>query len=39
MLFDSEYSEYYFTEKKWPEFNEGDLDNAIERFNNSKRNF
>lgn len=39
MLFDSEYSEYYFTEKKWPEFNEEELDNVIEKFNNSKRNF
>ena len=39
MLFDSEYSEYYFTEKKWPEFNEQELDKVIETFNKSKRNF
>ena len=39
MLFDSEYSEYYFTEKKWPEFNEKELDNVIEKFDNCKRNF
>lgn len=38
-LYDSEYSEYYFTEKKWPEFNKKDLDKVIEKFNNSKRNF
>lgn len=39
MLFDSEYSEYYFTEKKWPEFNKEELNNAIKSFNKSKRNF
>ncbi len=39
LLFDSEYSEYYFTQKKWPEFDEIELDKAIETFNNSKRNF
>ena len=39
LLFDSEYSEYYFTEKKWPEFDEAELLKAIESFNNSKRNF
>lgn len=39
MLYDSEYSEYYFTQKKWPEFNEKELDKAIESFNSSKRNF
>lgn len=39
MLYDSEYSEYYFTEKKWPEFNEKELDLALESFNTSKRNF
>jgi len=39
LLFDSEYSEYYFTEKKWPEFDEIELDKAIESFENSKRNF
>lgn len=39
MLFDSEYSEYYFTEKKWPEFDEQEFDKVIESFNKSKRNF
>ena len=39
MLFDSEYSEYYFTDKKWPEFNEEDLDKVIESFKWSNRNF
>ena len=39
LLYDSEYSEYYFTEKKWPEFNENELDKALENFNKSKRNF
>ena len=39
MLFDSEYSEYYFTEKKWPEFDEKELDNAMIIFSWSKRNF
>ncbi len=39
LLFDSEYSEYYFTDKKWPEFDEKELDKVIEFFNSSKRNF
>lgn len=39
MLYDSEYSEYYFTEKKWPEFNEEELNKVIESFNKAKRNF
>ena len=39
LLFDSEYSEYYFSEKKWPEFDEQELDKAIEAFWNSRRNF
>jgi undecaprenyl diphosphate synthase len=39
MLFDSEYSEYYFTDKKWPEFDEIQLDKVIDTFKHSKRNF
>jgi len=39
MLYDSEYAEYYFTPKKWPEFDEKELNKAIESFNWSKRNF
>jgi len=38
-LYDSEYSEYYFTNKKWPEFDQNELENAIKSFENSKRNF
>ena len=39
LLFDSAYSEYYFTDKKWPEFDEKELNKAIKSFNDSKRNF
>jgi len=39
LLFDSEYSEYYFTEKGWPEFDESELDNVISFYSWSKRNF
>lgn len=39
LLYDSAYSEYYFTEKKWPEFNEEELDSIIDTFHNSQRNF
>ncbi|MDD2871812.1 MAG: polyprenyl diphosphate synthase [Candidatus Gracilibacteria bacterium] len=39
LLYDSEYSEYYFTEKKWPEFDENELDNVIDFFYKTKRNF
>lgn len=39
LLFDSEYSEYYFTNKKWPEFDEKELDLVIENYNKTKRNF
>jgi undecaprenyl diphosphate synthase len=39
LLYDSEYSEYYFTPKKWPEFDEKEFDKAIDFFNSSKRNF
>ena len=39
MLFDSEYSEYHFTERNWPEFDDWDLDTAINNYNDSKRNF
>jgi undecaprenyl pyrophosphate synthase len=37
-LYDSPYSELYFTEKKWPEFDELELDKAIEYFKKCKRN-
>lgn len=39
LLFDSEYSEYYFTQKKWPEFDEEELDKVIDYFEKCKRNF
>ena len=39
MLYDSEYSEYYFTEKKWPEYDKKELDKTIDFFEKSKRNF
>ncbi len=39
LLYKSAYSEYYFTDKKWPEFSEEELDKAIDSFNKSKRNF
>ncbi len=39
LLFDSAYSEYYFTQKKWPEFNKNELEKVIDFFNSSKRNF
>lgn len=39
LLYDSAYSEYYFTEKKWPEFDRDELDKALKQFYASKRNF
>lgn len=39
LLFDSEYSEYYFTDKYWPDFWEEDLDKVITLFSETKRNF
>lgn len=38
-LYDSAYSEYYFTEKLWPDFNENELDTALDFYEWSKRNF
>lgn len=38
-LYDSAYSEYYFTDKLWPEFDEIELDKSLEFFYSSKRNF
>ncbi len=39
LLYDSAYAEYYFTEKKWPEFDESELDIVINSFSKRKRNF
>lgn len=37
MLYDSAYSEYYFTHTLWPDFDEVELDKAIEEYHNTKR--
>lgn len=39
LLFQSAYSEYYFTEVLWPDFGEDDLKAAIESFNGRARRF
>lgn len=39
LLYDCAYSEYYFSEKLWPDFDEKELDIAIDSFNKTKRNF
>jgi undecaprenyl pyrophosphate synthase len=33
LLYDSEYAEYYFSNKFFPEFDEEELDKVIEAFN------
>ncbi len=39
LLYDCDYSEYYFSSKYWPEFDEEELDRAIDFFESTKRNF
>lgn len=39
LLYDSDYSEYFFSEKLWPDFDENELNSAIEFFCKTKRNF
>ena len=39
LLWQSSYSELYFSDVLWPDFNELKLDKAINEFNNRKRNF
>jgi len=39
LLYDSAYSEYYFSEKNWPDFDEKELNIVLDQFNGSKRNF
>lgn len=39
LLYDSAYSEYYFTEKWWPAFSAKELDKVIEVYWGAKRNF
>ncbi len=38
-LYQSAYSEYYFTETLWPDFKKEDLDQAMEYYDGIKRNF
>lgn len=39
LLFDSAYSEMYFSKKLWPELNDTDLENILKWFSNQQRNF
>ena len=39
LLWQSAYSEYYFTDVLWPDFKTTDLDAAIDNFNNRNRRF
>lgn len=39
LIWQSAYSELYFSDKLWPDFTNDDLDEAIEDFNSRKRNF
>ena len=39
LLYQSAYSEYYFTDVYWPDFNEAEFDKAIESFSKRKRRF
>ena len=39
MLWQSAYSEFYFSDKLWPEFDEAELDRAIASFNQRERRF
>lgn len=39
LLWQSAYSEFYFLDKHWPDFNEKDLDKALEDFKNRERRF
>jgi len=39
MLYESDYSEYYFSEKFWPDFDENELKTAMHSFQSAKRNF
>ena len=39
LLWQLAYTEFMFINKFWPEFEENDLLNAIEEYNNRKRNF
>lgn len=39
LLFDSAYTEYYFSDKYWPEFTAEDFEKAIDCFQKATRNF
>ncbi len=39
LLWESAYSELYFTDKCWPEFNENDLEKSLEEYANRERRF
>ncbi len=39
LLWQSAYSEYYFTDVLWPDFREPEIDKAIEEFNKRERRF
>lgn len=39
LLYDSDYSEYFFSAKLWPDFDENELDKALDFLNKSRRNF
>jgi undecaprenyl diphosphate synthase len=39
MLWNLAYSECYFTDRLWPDFDEADLDAALERFRHVQRRF
>jgi len=39
LTWQSIYSEFYFPQKSWPEFEPADLDKAIEIYSNRKRRF
>lgn len=39
LMWETPYSEWYYSKKKWPEFDEQELDHALEDFQNRVRNF
>ena len=39
LLWQSAYSEFYFSDKLWPEFDEAELDRAIESYGQRERRF
>lgn len=39
MLYESAYAELYFTDVYWPDFDEGELDRALEEFSCRSRRF